>query len=300
MFVDQKRDFSIRGADRTGRRFAINLKGVTDADRTETLNPANSQLQAAISELSWGGDGLMSLRFLKESEVAEIRLKSFMGDQYPQWIEDTFRTLHERGTKSLIIDLRGNDGGRDSYGAMLVAYLTDKPFRYIDHIDIKTINPSFRDHSDWDRSFEKKLLEGTVTGSTGGFLATPELHPGLAEQAPGRYPFLGKVLVLIDGGTFSTAADFCAIVRHLRRATFIGEETGGAYYGNNSGIVPIVTLPHSGLRFSVPMFEYWNAVLGDDGARRGIRPDYPVPTQIEHLLLRRDDQLDVGLSLASE
>ena len=54
-------------------------------------------------------------------------------------MEDTFRTLREKGTKTLIIDLRGNGGGNDMYGAMLVSYLTDKPFRYFDHINVKTI-----------------------------------------------------------------------------------------------------------------------------------------------------------------
>jgi hypothetical protein len=186
--------------------------------------------------------------------------------------------------------LRNNGGGRDQYGALLVSYLSDKPFRYFDHINIKTISPSaaFKAHSDWSVEFEAKLQDGTVISPSGGYLVTPKLHPCLSEQMPGKYPFLGKVFVLINGGTFSTAADFCAVAHHLKRAMFIGEETGGGYYGNNSGPDPRVTLPNSKLRVRVPMYEYWNAVSDYAGNRRGTIPDYLVQTlSQEH---RREDR----------
>ena len=110
--------------------------------------------------------------------------------------------------------------------------------------------------------------------------------------------FMGNVFVLIDGGTFSTAADFCAVIHHLKRATFIGEETGGGYYGNNSGMQAVVTLPNSGFQVRVPMYEYWNAVPGYDGTRRGTRPDYPVETTTSGLLAGEDEQLNRALKLA--
>lgn len=54
------------------------------------------------------------------------------------------------------------------------------------------------------------------------------------------------------------------MAHHLGRATFIGEETGGAYHGNNSGEMPLLTLPSSKMQIRVPLFEYWNAVPGHD------------------------------------
>ena len=104
--------------------------------------------------------------------------------------------------------------------------------------------------------------------------------------------------MLIDGGTFSTAADFCAVTHHLKRATFVGEETGGGYYGNNSGPDPRVTLPNSKLRVRLPMYEYWNAVPGYDGTRRGTRPDHVVQTKTANLLRGVDEQLDLAVRLA--
>ena len=300
LFVEKTEDFTVRARDAAGTTVTSKLLGVEDSDRKKNLthNPMNADLQASIGKFEWWSSENLAVRFLKDPDIAEIRIGGFGGSKYPQWMEDTFRTLREKRTRALIIDLRGNGGGADMYGAMLVSYLTDKPFRYFDHIDVKTINPSFKEHSDW-RGNEGRLREGMTVNPAGGFLVTAKLHPGVAEQPPGKYPFLGKVFVLIDGATFSTAADFCAVAHHLKRATFIGEETGGAYYGNNSGMQTIVTLPNSKMRVRVPMYEYWNAVPGYDGKRRGTRPDHVVETKVANLLRGVDEQLEFALKLAA-
>jgi C-terminal processing protease CtpA/Prc len=297
--VEQAGEYTMKARDAAGKTVTAKLAGVKDADRAKTQNPVNAEAQANIAKLEWSSENL-SLRFLKDPEVAQIRIRGFGGRDYPQWMEDTFKTLREKGTKVLILDLRGNGGGEDMYGAMLVSYLTDKPFRYFDHINIKTITPSFKEHTDWRVEIEARLREGTTPNPAGGFQVSAKGHPGVAERPPGKYPFLGKVFVLIDGGTFSTAADFCAVTHHLKRATFIGEETGGGYYGNNSGVQAMLTLPNSKTRVRLPMLEYWNAVPGYDGKRRGTRPDYPVETKTANLLRGVDEQLELALKLASQ
>ena len=185
------------------------------------------------------------------------------------------------------------------YGAMFVSYLTDQPFRYFDHINLKCISPSFKEHCDWNTADESKLREQTTPNPAGGYLVTVKMHPGVAEQAPGKYPFLGNVFILTDGGTFSTAADFCAVTHHLNRATFIGEETGGGYYGNNSGMQTMGSLPNSKLKIRLPMSSYWNAVPGYDGKRRGTIPKHIVETRMVDLLLGVDAPLETALKLAA-
>lgn len=299
LMVERASEFTVKAKDTSGKTVTAKLTGVTDAERTKNQNPVNEELRANLAKLDWTS-GNLSLRFLKEPEIAQIRIRGFGGNDYPQWIEDTFKTLREKGTKTLILDLRGNGGGADMYGAMLVSYLTDKPFRYFDHINVKTITPSFKEYSDWRVEREGQLRREMTPNPAGGYLVPPKLHPGVAEQPPGKYPFLGKVFVLIDGGTFSTAADFCAVAHHLKRATFIGEETGGGYYGNNSGMQTIVTLPNSKARIRLPMYEYWNAVPGYNGKRRGTRPDHTVETKVANLLRGVDEQLELALKLAAQ
>ena len=103
--------------------------------------------------------------------------------------------------------------------------------------------------------------------------------------------------MLIDGGSFSTTADVAAVLRGLRRATFVGEETGGAYEGNTSGLDAQVVLPASGLRYRVQMFGYVNAVPPAERGR-GTVPDEVVPTRIADLLRGEDPAMARALVLA--
>ena len=299
LFIEQPNDFAVKAVDESGAALFAKIEGVTDADRQKNQNPVNAAMTANIGTLMQWPKENQSLRFLREEQIAEIRLRYFVGDNFRQWIEATFKTLREKGTESLIIDLRGNGGGEDMFGALLVSYLTDKPFRYFDHIDVKTFTPSFTEYSDWNAGKEDRLREGMTPNPAGGYFVKPQLHEGQAEQPPAEFPFLGKVFILTDGGTFSTAADFCAITHHLKRATFIGEETGGGYYGNNSGMETTLTLPNSKLRIRLPMYEYWNAVPGYDGKRRGTIPDHIVPLTTADILHGVDAQLDRALKLAT-
>ncbi|MBO9611186.1 MAG: hypothetical protein J7619_00755 [Dyadobacter sp.] len=192
------------------------------------------------------------------------------GQDFPAFLETTFGALRERQIKDLIIDLRGNGGGEDVYGALLYAYLTGEPFRYFAAL----------------RSQSKPVM-------------TPDDHPGLAVQQPAGSHFRGNVYVLIDGRTFSTAADFCAIARSNARAVFIGEETGGGYEGNNSGGTVRLSLPHSGVQIAVPTIRYANAVKPAKEPGRGIIPEYPVTPTISDILTEKDVQLQKALDLTA-
>ena len=299
LLIDQTGEFRVTARDTAGKRVTARLPGVRRADWGKNSNPVNAEAQAGMARLQWSQEKL-AFRFLKDPEVALIRLRSLAGEDYPKWIENTFRMLREKGTKVLVLDLRGNGGGMDEYGAMLVSYLTDKPFRYFDRINLKTLSPSFKSYTDWNADLEKWLREGVTPNPTGGYLVTAKLNSTVAEQQPAKHPFLGKVLVLTDGGTFSTAADVCAVTHHLKRATFIGEETGGGYCGNNSGLSIVLTLPKSKARVKIPMYEYWRAFAGCDQNRRGTLPDHTVEAKAANLLRGLDEPLDVARKLAAQ
>ncbi len=96
-----------------------------------------------------------------------------------------------------------------------LSFLVNRPFRYLDHEDVKTIAPSFPDHLGWSPDFAAILKERIIPNPHGGYLLTSQMLPGLA--------------------------DLSALLHHLERATFIGEETAGGYYGNSGiGIVGII------------------------------------------------------------
>src|SRR5215210_7293731 len=81
--------------------------------------------------------------------------------------------------------------------------------------------------------------------------------------------FTGKVFILINGGSFSTTSEFLSQAHFHKRATFIGEESAGGYYGNSSGFMPVVTLPNTKLAVRVPLMTYYMAVSGYKAASHG-------------------------------
>lgn len=107
------------------------------------------------------------------------------------------------------------------------------------------------------------------------------------------------MLILIDGGSFSTSAEFAAVCHSRRRATFIGEESSGAYYGDDSGITPTIVLPNTKLRIDVPLIAYYTAVDGVRNQNRGILPDCPVRYTIQDELEGRDKVMEIALQLAA-
>lgn len=296
LVIDTTDRFAITAEDVNGKTINAAFSGVMNNDREKNRNNnvVNGKISSNVAKLT-GPKENIALQFPR-ADIAYLCIRGFQGDNFNQQIDSIFKVVQDKKSKAFILDLRGNGGGVDQYGAFLVSQFVNKPFRYFDRIHLTTLQPSFT-------SFTEKTLEdlrsGTVIDPKGGYLVTAKLHPGVGEQQPGNYPFTGKTHVLIDGQTFSTAADVTALMRHLTNAVFIGEETGGGFEGNTSGLNAQLKLPHSKLGLRVQMYEYWNAVPVKERGR-GTLPDHFIPTRITDLLQGIDAQLDRAITLASK
>jgi hypothetical protein len=293
LFVEQTGAYRVTARDAAGRTVTSTLDGILERDRRMIVNPVNAAIAANVARLD-GPPGVIALEFLDGTHLARLRVRAFDGAGFPATLDSAFRVLRERGTTTLILDLRGNGGGVDLYGAQLVAQFMDAPFRYFDHIHLSSIAPSF---ATWLPRTFASVRDGTVPDPAGGFRVTAAMHPGVVEQRPAVQPFRGRLLVLIDGGSFSTTADVAAQLRSHDRATFVGEETGGGYAGNTSGLNAQVVLPNSSLRLKIMMYDYWNAVR-PDSTGRGTRPDHPAAPTVAAYLRGEDPALALARSLA--
>lgn len=294
MYFEQADTYTVTARDTAGLSVTTTLPGVLERDRRTIVNPLNAVIAENIVRLE-APPGNVSLQFFDDTAIARLRIRAFDGQRFPALLDSAFRDLREQGTKALILDLRGNGGGVDEYGALLASYFVEQPFRYFDHIRLTTIAPSF---ATWPTRTFDAVRAGTVPDPRGGFRVTPVHHPGVGEQRPASHPFLGKLVVLIDGGSFSTTADVAAQLRSRERATFVGEETGGTYEGNTSGLNALIVLPNSRLRLKIMMYGYWNAVRPPDKPGRGTLPDHMVAYRVGDLLRGRDLALERAISLA--
>ncbi len=226
---------------------------------------------------------LIDLEVRDDEDVGILHVRQFAdpgGDKsFPELLADSFLTLEEKGVGHLVLDLRGNGGGSDTYGALLVSYMTDEPFGYFDRIEVT----------------EGYEGPGGVVSEDGRRLVTD--HPGLQIQSPAEHTFPGDVYLLVDGWTFSTAADVATVAHYKELAVLIGEETGGGYDGNTSGASERIVLPSSGITVNVPCWMYTTANVGHSHPGRGAIPHRPKRPSIEDVLAGRDVELELALEL---
>jgi hypothetical protein len=241
------------------------------------------------------------LMFLDDGKIAHLTYSEFGGDidGGEAFMKRSFEAIQSKGSRALILDLRDNLGGEDELGARLFSYLVGTPFKYYDDCIINRASGSygFAKYADDGRHYTVPEGLAELRDDGKGHIIT---EPLLSPQQPSKPTFSGRVYILMNGGSFSTTAEFLTEVHFHHRATFIGEESAGAYYGNNSGEVPRITLPNTKLGLYIPLISGYMAVGGnhEQDALRGIIPDFPVKRTIADLLAGVDGDLELALELA--
>lgn len=225
----------VQGPEEVGRPYAVRTGASAEPVTVEALMTAELDERRGVPPPR----PLMSVELKPDRDVGIVRISAF-GDRpdekpFPEQLEDCFVKVRESGVHNLVVDLRGNGGGDDNYGALLVSYMATRAFSYFDHIEVT---------ADYDG-------EGGVVERDGKRLVTE--HRSLAPWEPASHRFEGTVYLLQDGWTFSTAADVATVAHYNGFATLVGEESGGGYDGNTSGVTERITLPGSGLMVGVPM-----------------------------------------------
>lgn len=264
-------------------QYRLKIRGNNGKDRVITLEGKPLE---ELRELDYPPFARATLSLEHLDKYSYMKIGTFgsyslnnAGFDYSQFLEQSFDALKKRKVENLILDLRGNGGGKDDYGALLVSYFAKAPFKYFERIEVTD------DYSGY----------GGVQRKSGRNLVTT--HRGLSTWQPQKNSFAGKVFVLIDGWSFSTCADVATVLHHHKWATFVGEETGGGYDGNTSGNSTTLTLPNSKIRVNVPMWMYTTANLGHQYYGRGVIPDYQITRNPQELISETDVVREKAINL---
>jgi C-terminal processing protease CtpA/Prc len=142
-------------------------------------------------------------------------------------------------TDALIIDLRKNTGGSPTMIALLSTFLFGPEPVHL--------------NSFYDRSGDKTSQTWTLP------------------YVPGQRTPDKPVFVLTSNRTFSAAEEFTYNLKNLKRATIIGEKTGGGAHPGGD----ISVTPH--FRVFVPVGRAINPISGTNWEGTGIEPDIAVP-----------------------
>jgi C-terminal processing protease CtpA/Prc len=141
-------------------------------------------------------------------------------------------------TGALIFDLRDNHGGAPETIAFIASYLFDRPTHLND-------------------------IYNRPQNTTTQFWTVPSL--------PGRRLSTQPVFVLTSNRTFSGAEEFSYDLKNLKRATIVGETTGGGAHPINGYIVADYFM------VVVPISEAINPITHTNWEGTGVLPDVKVP-----------------------
>ncbi len=209
-------------------------------------------------------DFTLDLEILDQSDTAILTIRSFVYYENPEkfnhFIDEAFDRMRDLKIKNLILDLRNNGGGNPYCTSHLFSYLIPEPLPY--------------------------------------FAEEYRAYAQLAAPIPvAKNAFDGKLVILINGGCFSSTPHLCALLKCHKIGIFVGTETGATYTCN--GATREIKLSHTGAIVVVSRRSYAAAVDGfpED---RGILPDHTVMPRIDDLVEGRDVQKKFALWLTTQ
>ena len=193
--------------------------------------------RGAMNRADSEGNGGFAIVEIMPGNVGYIDLRGFLSPHAAA--EHAANAMNKvADADSLIIDLRKNGGGSAEMVALLVSYLLES----------------------------ERILVNTFVGRDG----TVTDETWTTEDLPGRR-FTKDVYVLTSAYTFSAAEEFAYDLKNLKRATLVGETTGG-------GANPIDMFRiNDRFEVSIPVARAVNPISKTNWEGVGVAPDVSVP-----------------------
>jgi len=214
------------------------------------------------------------------------------------FIDRAFAELAARRATTLVVDLRGNEGGT-SVGDAILAHLTDHeivPTQLRRYTRYQAIPADLKPYLDtWDRSFDDWGSSVTPAptppgGGADGFFRLTRTgdESGGSVIRPVAPRFGGKVFVLVGADNSSATFEFALAVREQRLGTLVGQPTGGNQRGINGGAFYFLRLPNSGVEVDLPLIGFFPP---HDRPNAGLTPDVTVRLTAKDIAEGRDPEV---------
>lgn len=212
-------------------------------------------------------------------QTAFMTLNSFSrGNLLKPFFKNTFKALRQNNIQHLVIDVRGNGGGDAALSTLLTRYLIQRKFKIADSLYAVTRSSKYGKH------IQNQWIYWTIMQFLTKKRSDGRYHFGYFERhyfkPKTKDHFDGNIYILTGGNSFSATTLFAGALKGQKNVTIVGEETGGAAYGNSAWMIPDVILPHTKVRFRLPKFRLViDKGIPKDG--RGVQPDVPALPTVE-------------------
>lgn len=305
LHVDRNEIFTIQYiVSGTSKIKTATLQGISIEERAKRLLTRHG-----IDEQKWFKAPSPKFEIDRLNDVASLVVSRSFYDKtidpdFDSLLHSAFARIKEEGIKNLILDLRNNEGGDEHQQIELISYLYHRPFKlyqniYISHLDFSPLAPVIieRDTTNLvfnnDDEYMRRINDNL-------WINNYEYSDPLTFKPPKDNVFKGKLFVLMNGITFSSAADLVADLKKTTEAVFIGEETGGTFEGPTGGDNIVIQLPNSKIMVRISPNIQMGYMYQKHPIGRGVLPTYPVSYTINDIVEGKDLEMELAMKLIKE
>lgn len=210
------------------------------------------------------------------------------------FIDGAFETFQQHSVKAVLIDLRNNPGGDNSFSDLMIQWFADQPFQFAARFHVK-VSDAFRGSNE-----ARLALEGDQVNQAGASYRFKQAYQNLPNGSFFDFPLTPvqprsdrlavPVYVLVNRHSYSNTVTVAAMLQDGGFATVMGEETTDL--ATTYGAMEQFNLSHTGIQVGFP--KAFIVRPSGDETIRGVVPDVLIKTPLF------EDQSDPVLTTALE
>ncbi|HEX6928482.1 MAG TPA: S41 family peptidase [Gammaproteobacteria bacterium] len=271
---------AVRDAEGGTTSITVPFRTLEDIRAARATQPPGLETDFNAREMKLLDDGIAYLRpgpFYNTSGG-----KTWDETEFRAFIDDAFTKILAAKATDLVIDLRNNPGGDQSFSDLLVAWIADRPFQFYSTFRFKVSEPTRKailqraeDYADMPENLFSVLKEmaALVRGHENGERVALEIDAASPHPAP---RFEGRVWAIINRHSYSNATAVAALLQDYGFATLLGEPTHDL--PSSYGAAESFTLSRTGIEVHYP--KSWFVRPNGDARLRGVQPDIAIATPV--------------------
>jgi len=189
--------------------------------------------------------------------------------EFCHFIDSSFSAFLKMKAKSLIIDLRNNLGGSNTFSDHMISYIASKPFGFSSRLKVRTSRIIKDFWKNINIPSVEELKQAILSHENGSRF---EVSLPAYQPQPDSIRFKGKVYVLINRFSFSNTSSVANIIQDYWFGKLIGEETPD--FISAYGATQQFTLPNTQIAVSFPKGQFIRP--SGDETPQSVKPDYKV------------------------
>jgi Peptidase family S41 len=282
--------FEITLRTNDGSRKQVTVKARTHAEQQEEARKLSTAFALDSNErISKMHDN--AIAYLRPGPFYNVEDPNALWDNtaFTAFIDASFESYLAAKAKTLIIDLRQNPGGDNSFSDHMVAWIADERFRFYSAFLVRS-----SDEAAASNQARLDASPGAVEGVSGLFAKKYNEVPR-GEMFEFDIPFVeprkgarfkGEVYVIVNRHSYSNAVNVASVVQDYKFGTIVGEKTSDM--ATTYGAMETFVLPATGIKVGFPKAH----IIRPSGDRNadGVTPDWPIKSPIRPS--KKDDMLD--------